>query len=132
MSTVSQRWGASLVALVAVTFGLVSCADGSTEPLALSDDEQARLVDLVAKESSWINTPSCQVDVFRQDGDTTYGWATCATDANVAETDDLSQAESYPFKAVGNTVTKPGDGSQYWEDVKEIFPEDLWSAIKQH
>lgn len=108
---------------------LTGCSD-SAEPQAISDDERARLATVVA-EASWIEDAVCNVEVFRQDGDITYGWAECSNLLS-AEGEQIEQADSAPFRVEGDTVQVPGDGSQYMEDLHRLFPEDLISTIEQY
>lgn len=132
MGTVLKRWCAGTFLVAVVTFGTIACSSGDVPP-TLSDDERARLVDRVEEQSSWIESPSCQVEVFRQDGDTTYGWADCMTSASASASEqELLQGESYPFRIDGDQIRVPGDGGAYEEDLKEIFPEDLRAAIEEH
>ena len=132
MGTVLKRWCTSTFVLAVVAFGSVACSSASVPP-TLSDDERARLVDLVEEQSSWIESPSCQVEVFRQEGDTTYGWADCMTSASASTSEqELSREDSYPFRVDGDQIRVPGDGDAYEKDVRELFPEDLWSAIDEH
>ncbi|WP_404290106.1 hypothetical protein [Glutamicibacter arilaitensis] len=130
MGTILKRWRVVTFILFAVACGTVACGSGDV-PTSLSDEERSRLVDLVEQESSWIETPSCQVEIFRQDADITYGWATCVTAASAPD-QELDQGHSYPFRADGNELSTPGDGSDYQKNVEKLFPEDLWPAIEQH
>lgn len=132
MGTVLKRWCAGTFFVAVVTLGTVACSAADVPP-TLSDDERAQLVDIVEEQSSWIESPSCQVEVFRQEGDTTYGWADCMTSASESTNEqEVIQGESYPFRLDGDQIRVPGDGSAYEEDLKEIFPQDLRGAIEEH
>lgn len=116
------------MALLVLAVGVSSCGS-STEPDLLSDDEQQGIVALVQEQGTKIDAPACQVEVLRIEDATTYGWASC-TDTTSELTPAITRtAEAFPFRIDGNQLRKPSDGGSYQEEVRTIFPEDLWSAI---
>ncbi|MGH3653060.1 hypothetical protein [Glutamicibacter sp.] len=125
-----KRFGFGIGAILAVTFASTSCGS-SNEPITLSDDERATIIDVVQEQGTVIDSPTCQVEVFRIEGSTTYGWATCAPDSQESA-DAAAQADAFPFRIDGQELRRPDDGSKYEEGVKKLFPEDLRSAINQH
>lgn len=125
-----KRIGFGIGAVLAATFACTSCGSGS-EPITLSDDERASIIDIVQEQGTVIDSPTCQVEVFRIEDSTTYGWATCAPDSQESA-DAAAQADAFPFRIDGQELRRPSDGSDYEKDVKELFPEDLRSAINQH
>lgn len=108
---------------------LTGCGDGA-EPQAISDQERDRLAQIVA-QASWIEDAVCNVEVFRQEGEITYGWAECSNLPSI-DNDQFQQAHSAPFRAEGDTVQVPEDGAQYSEDLERLFPADLHSTIEQY
>ena len=117
----------------AVTLILAAALAGCSEvaePPAISDQERERLTEVV-ENASWIEDAVCSVEVFRQDGPVTYGWSEC-TNALSAGEDQIEQSDSSPFRAEGGTVQVPAGGSQYAEDIRSLFPEDLVSTIEQY
>ncbi|MFJ2619108.1 hypothetical protein [Glutamicibacter sp. NPDC087344] len=89
------------------------------------------IVDLVQDQGTDFDAPSCQVEVFRIDDPNTFGWATC-TETQKVEAQPVAQAIAFPFRITGDKVQKPADGKQFEQDVKKLFPEDLWTAVDQH
>lgn len=112
-----------------VAASVAGCSE-IAEPQAISDQERERLSEVV-EGASWIEDAVCTVEVFRQDGPITYGWSECTNALNTGE-DQIEQSHSSPFRAEGDTVLVPADGSQYPEDIRRIFPEDLVSTIEQY
>lgn len=108
---------------------LAGCSE-QVEPQAISDQEREHLTGLVER-SSWIENAVCNVEVFRQEGQTTYGWAECTNTLSI-EDGQVEQGSSTPFRAEGETIAVPGDGAQYAQDVRELFPADLVSTIEQY
>ncbi|WP_313811707.1 hypothetical protein [Glutamicibacter sp.] len=118
------------VAALSVAVLATSCA-ASSQPDNLSDDEQQKIVKLVQDQGADISSPSCSVEVFRVEGKSTYGWASC-TDSNSVAAGSGAKAEAFPFKISGNKIQKPDEGSGYRKEVHKLFPEDLWNAVDQH
>lgn len=116
--------------MLAVTFAVTSCGS-QTEPISLSDQELADVVNAVQDDGTVIDSASCQVEVFRIDGSTTYGWATCAPSSETAS-DAGAQVDAFPFRLDGQDLRRPDEGNNYQKDIDELFPEDLRSAISQH
>ncbi|MFJ2352515.1 hypothetical protein [Glutamicibacter sp. NPDC087673] len=125
-----KRFGFGIGATLVAAFAITSCGSGD-EPITLSDDERTTIIDVVQEQGTVIDSPTCQVEVFRIEDSTTYGWATCAPDSQDSA-DTAAQADAFPFRIDGQELRRPDDGSKYEEGVKELFPEDLRSAITQH
>ncbi|WP_159614738.1 hypothetical protein [Glutamicibacter sp. JC586] len=124
------RVGLGVSVLLVATFTLASCGS-ETEPNALSDQELAKVSSVVQDQGTVIDGASCQVEIFRIQGSTTYGWATCAP-SDEADPQAGAQADSFPFRIEENKLSRPDEGANYQKDVDKLFPEDLRSAIKQH
>ncbi|QCY46629.1 hypothetical protein GcLGCM259_0873 [Glutamicibacter creatinolyticus] len=122
--------GLAVGALMLTLATMISGCSDAVEPQAISDDEKQDLVAQI-EASTWVEDPTCSIEVFRQDGDTTFGWAECTNASNV-DSGQIEQSANYPFKVQGETVTVPREGKQYQEDVKKTFPEDLWSTIEKY
>lgn len=128
-----QKFGrSSIVAgvILASTLALTSCS-ADTEPNALSDEELAQVTNVVQDQGTVIDGASCQVEIFRIEGSTTYGWATC-TPSSETESTDGAQVDAFPFRLEDNKLRRPGEGDNYQKDIEKLFPEDLRSAISQH
>ncbi|MGO4296188.1 hypothetical protein [Glutamicibacter sp. MCAF14] len=125
-----KRTGFGVGTALTVAFAITSCGLAS-EPTALSDEDQASIVELVQEQGTVIEAPTCSVEVFRIEDSTTYGWASCAPSSNESA-DAMAQVDAFPFRIDGQDLRRPDDGSKFDEDVKELFPEDLRSAINQH
>jgi len=124
------RFSLGISVMLAVSFAVTSCGS-DTEPLSLSDQELAEVVQAVQEQGTVLDSASCQVEVFRIDGSTTYGWATCAP-ASESASDSGAQVDAFPFRLEGKDLRRPDEGKNYQKDVDELFPEDLHSAINQH
>jgi len=124
------RFSLGMSVMLAVSFAVTSCGTGN-EPISLSDQELADVVNIVQEHGTVLESASCQVEVFRIEGSTTYGWATCAPSSEGAS-DTGAQVDAFPFRLDGEDLRRPDEGKNYQKDVEELFPEDLRSAINQH
>lgn len=127
---ISKKSGTLLGALVLTLTALLSGCSEATEPQAIDDQEREQLTGLV-EESSWVENATCTVQVFRQEGPITYGWAECTNELNT-EPEAVVQSGSYPFRAEEGTVQVPNEGERYTDDVRRLFPADLISTIEQY
>lgn len=124
------RLSLGISVILAATFAVTSCGS-DTEPISLSDQELADVVNVVQEQGTVIDGASCQVEIFRIEASTTYGWATCAP-AEESDPQAVAQADAFPFRIDGDKLRRPDEGGNYAKDVEKLFPEDLRSAINQH
>lgn len=126
----SKNSGLAIGAVFVAAVALITGCSEVAEPQAITDEERDHLAEVVA-DASWIEDAVCNVEVFRQDGDITYGWAECTNILSEAGA-QLEQADSAPFRAEGDTVQVPDDGSQYPDEIRKLFPADLISTIEEY
>jgi len=124
------RFSLGISVVLAISFAVTSCGSDN-EPLSLSDQELADVVKVVQDQGTVLDSASCQVEVFRIEGSTTYGWATCTPTTEDAS-GTATQVDAFPFRLDGQELRRPEEGKNYQKDIEELFPEDLRSAISQH
>lgn len=114
---------------------------GCSEPVDLPDRadpavqaEEARLTAILEsiEDVDHILVPmprECSVRLLGQEGDTAYVWANCFGPSIDTEFGSERPGVGGPMRIDGDRVSMPGDGSQYSEDIKEMFPADIARAI---
>lgn len=127
---ISMKSGMMIGAMALTLTALLTGCNEAAEPQAIDDGQREQLTNLV-QDSSWVQDATCSVQVFRQEGPVTYGWADCTNEVNVQE-GQVAQSDSYPFRAEGDTIQVPAEGGNYAEDVRRIFPADLVTTIEQY
>lgn len=129
MVTRSRRAASCAAILAGLALATAGCSSASDDVVVSDDSDQAlldesrRLADLF-QEHTWVENPRCNVRVMRQDGETSWGLATC-----VSLDSDTEQAEHVPIRVDGDTVSRPRDGSYFADDLRELFPDDLAEKI---
>ena len=85
--------------------------------------EEQRLAALLGTSDDVLGVPGgdCDVRLLGRDGETAYAWAHC-------ESADAGSA-SVPVRVDGDSVRQPGDGAQYSDDVRALFPSRLADEI---
>lgn len=89
--------------------------------------EEARIGDVTGSADAILvpRPRECAVRLLGQDGDTSYVWANCFGPLDGPERPGIGA----PVRIDGDRVWVPGDGSQYGEDIEEMFPADIAKAI---
>jgi hypothetical protein len=109
-----------LVPAVLAAVLAVACSSSSFALPDRTDRVRAIEDDLSQVISAARGGDDCEVRLLGEADDSSFVWAECS---------GSSGAVSAPMRVDGNDVEVPGDGSQYPDDVRRLFPAEIADAI---